>query len=148
MSTEFKSVFGAIRFTTGSSDLRAITSTRASTSRPSAIPFTVTIPGLLTSTEDQVTGRSARLPSLYTNGTMVGISGASPIMVCTFGTSVPKTVFSCPSFLPVKTVTWFDFKRSEWAVRVNFPACSVDLTMATPLPLNALRIQEPSACAL
>ena len=30
---------------------------------------------------------------------------------------------------------------------MNLPACSVDLTMATPLPLKALRIQEPSGCA-
>ena len=69
-------------------------------------------------------------------------------MVRTLGTSVPKTVFSAWSFLPVKIVVSADFKRSEWAVKVNLPACSVDLTMTTPLPLKALRIHEPSACSL
>ena len=90
---------------TGNSLSTAKTSTRASTWRPSASPLTVTIPEWLTSACDQVTGRSVRLPSLYTKGTVAGKLGACPKTVRTFGTSVPKTVFSFCSSLPVKTVT-------------------------------------------
>ena len=64
LSTALKSVPGATRLTVGSSFAIARISTRASTSRPSAIPLTVTTPAWLTSTEDQVTGRFSRLPSL------------------------------------------------------------------------------------